>query len=96
MSGVLIIATLRFKDIARYRRYQVGFPAVFAKFDGRVLAADEQPQTLEGDAVDKVVVLHFPSEEAARAFTGSEEYLEISKDRIAGADTSSWQIKAFI
>jgi uncharacterized protein (DUF1330 family) len=96
VSGVLIIATLRFKDIERYRAYQAQFPAVFAKFGGRVLAADEQPQTLEGDAVDKVVVLHFPSEEAAQIFTGSDEYLEISKDRLAGADTSSWQIKAFI
>lgn len=96
MSGVLIIATLRFKDVERYRAYQAAFPAVFAKFDGRALAADEQPQTLEGGAVDKVVVLHFPSEEAARAFTDSEEYQEISKDRIAGADTSSWLVKAFI
>jgi uncharacterized protein (DUF1330 family) len=96
MSGVLIIASLRFKDIAHYRIYEAQFPAVFAKFDGRVLAADEQPQTLGGDAVDKVVVLHFPSEEAAHAFTGSAEYLEISKNRDAGADTTSWQIRAFI
>lgn len=96
MSGVLIIATLRFKDIERYRTYQSAFPAVFAKFDGRALAADEQPQTLEGGTVDKVVVLHFPSEEAARAFTDSAEYQEISKDRSAGAVTTSWLVKAFI
>jgi uncharacterized protein (DUF1330 family) len=96
MSGVLIIATLRFKDIERYRTYQAQFSGVFAKFEGRALAADEQPQTLEGGAVDKVVVLHFPSEEAARAFTDSQEYQEISKDRIAGADTSSWLVKAFV
>lgn len=96
MSSVLVIATLRFKDVDRYRAYQAQFPAVFAQFDGRVLAADEQPQTLEGEGVDKVVVLQFPSEEAARAFTDSKEYHEISKDRIAGADTSSWLVKAFV
>lgn len=96
MSGVLVIATLRFKDVARYRIYQAAFPAVFAKYDGRPLAADEEPQTLEGGGVDKVVVLHFPSEESARAFVDSQEYQEISKDRVAGADTSSWLVKAFI
>lgn len=95
MSSVLVIATLRFKDVSRYRVYQAQFPAVFAQFSGRVLAADEQPQTLEGDAIDKVVVLQFPSEEAARAFTDSAAYREISKDRVAGADTTSWLVKAF-
>ena len=94
MSGWLVIATLRFRDIERYRAYQASFPAVFAKHQGRVLAADETPEPLEGDVVDKVVVMQFPTEDAARAFVNCPEYREISKDRIAGAETNSWLVKA--
>ena len=94
MAGVLVIATLRFKDLSRYRAYQARFPEAFAGSGGSVLAADEQPQLLEGTAVDKVVVMRFDNEMAARAFIESPAYQEISVDRIAGADTSSWMIKA--
>lgn len=94
MSGALIIATLRFTDIERYRAYQARFPAVFQKHEGRVLAADEAPQTLEGGAVDKIVVMQFPNEAAAQAFISCPEYQDISKDRVAGAETTSWLVKA--
>lgn len=95
MNGVLVIAALKFKDMGRYRAYQAAFPAVFGKFSGRVLAADEDVQTVDGSPVDKVVVLQFPSEEEANAFRYSPEYLEILKDRDAGADVSCWMAKAF-
>jgi uncharacterized protein (DUF1330 family) len=35
---------------------------------------------------DKVVLMSFPDEAAFRAWADSPEYLEISKDRKAGAD----------
>ena len=95
MSTVLVIATLKFTDIERYRAYQVAFPAVFGKFNGRILVADEDVQTIDGDAVDKMVVMQFPSEEEANAFRYSPEYLEIMHDRNAGAEVSCWMAKAF-
>lgn len=71
----------------RYRRYQAAFPAVFARYGGEVLVADERPQVLEGDwRGDKVVLLKFADAEAARRFSDSDDYRAISEDRRAGAD----------
>jgi len=83
-----ILAQLRFKDVAAYRRYLAAFPAVFARFDGRVLIADEAPEPLEGDLnQDKVVLLEFPDAEEARRFTNDPEYRAVAADRVQGADT---------
>ncbi len=95
MAAVLVIAKLTFTDVARYRQYQEAFPAAFAGSGGEILAADETPETLSGDHADKVVVLRFPSAEAARAFLDSEAYRQISIDRDAGAVTQSWLVKSF-
>jgi uncharacterized protein (DUF1330 family) len=60
---------------------------VFRKFQGRLLSADENPAVLEGSwNRDKLVLMSFPDEAAFRAWADSPEYLEISKDRKAGAD----------
>jgi uncharacterized protein (DUF1330 family) len=87
---VYVLAQLKFTDRPAYERYRARFSEVFRKFEGKVLAADESPQVLEGawDG-DKVVLLAFPDEAAARAFVFDPEYQEISKDRHAGADTVS-------
>jgi uncharacterized protein (DUF1330 family) len=85
---VYVIAQLKFTDEARYRKYQARFFDVFKNSGGRLLAADEKPAVLEGEwQRDKVVVMSFPEEQQARAFLDSPGYQEISKDRIAGADT---------
>lgn len=83
-----VIAQLSFKDVARYRRYQAAFADAFQGSGGRLLAADEAPALLEGDWFgDKIVVMAFDSEEAARAFLNGPAYQAISADREAGADT---------
>jgi uncharacterized protein (DUF1330 family) len=85
---VYALAQLSFTDVDAYRRYQVRFMDVFRKFEGRLLAADEAPQVTEGNwSGDKVVLMSFPDEAAYEAFARSPEYLEISKDRWAGAET---------
>jgi len=84
---VYVVAQLSFKDRPAYDRYQGRFMGVFRKFDGRLLAADEQPTALEGvwDR-DKVVMMSFPDEEAARNFMESPEYRAIAVDRVKGAE----------
>ena len=84
---VYVVAQLRFTDRPAYNRYQARFMDVFRKFDGRLLIADEKPLTLEGRwDREKLVVMSFTDETAARAFIEAPEYVEISKDRKAGAD----------
>lgn len=93
---VYTIAQLTFTDIDAYRRYQSKFPAVFAKFDAKVLVADEKPAVLEGDwPRDKVVVLAFPDEAEAKRFSDSPEYRDIAKDRVKGADAVVLLVKGF-
>ncbi|NGX98301.1 MAG: DUF1330 domain-containing protein, partial [Candidatus Afipia apatlaquensis] len=61
---------------------------VFKDSGGRLLAADEKPVVLDGEwARDKIVVMSFADEQQARSFLDSPRYQDISKDRIAGADT---------
>ena len=83
---VYVIVQLKMTDRAAYDRYQAQFFDVFKKFEGRLLSADESPAVLEGTwDRDKVVLMSFPGETAFKAWANSPEYLEISKDRKAGA-----------
>jgi uncharacterized protein (DUF1330 family) len=87
LMSVYIIAQLKFTRRDLYDRYQARFFDVFRRFRGRLLVADERPQVPEGTFErDKVVVLEFPDEAAAREFQESAEYAEIAVDRKAGAD----------
>jgi len=93
---VYSIAQLKFTDIEAYRRYQKAFAAVFAKFNAKVLVADEDPVVIEGEwRGDKVVILAFADEAEARRFAASAEYQEIAKDRKAGADAVVLMVKGF-
>ncbi len=83
---VYVIAQLKFTDRAAYDRYQGKFMGVWERYRGRLLAADEHPVVLEGEwDREKVVLLSFPDEAAYREWGESPDYLEISKDRKAGA-----------
>lgn len=85
--SVYAIAQLKITDRATYDRYQAKFMGVMKHFQGRVLAADEKPQVIEGEwDRNKVVLLSFPDEKAFREWADSPEYLEIAKDRKAGSD----------
>jgi uncharacterized protein (DUF1330 family) len=89
-----ILAQLRFKDMNAYRRYQAAFPAVFARFQGRVLVADESPVPLTGVlGWDKVVLLAFPDESEALRFIHSPQYGEIFVDFERGAEATLTLLK---
>lgn len=84
---VYAIAQLRFTDRTAYDRYQARFMEVFLKHRGRLLAADESPEFVEGSSDrEKVVLMSFPDEAAFREWAESPDYQAISVDRRAGAD----------
>ncbi len=86
--AVYVVAQLRFRNEARYRRYRERFAEIFALADGRLLAADERPSLLEGDWFgDKVVLMEFEDDRSAMDFLEGPEYQAISSDRRAGAET---------
>lgn len=93
---VYVIVQLKMTDRSACDRYQARFFDVFKKFNGRLLSADENPTVLEGAwDRDKLVLMSFPDEAAFRAWGQSAEYLEISKDRKAGAQAVVLLAKGF-
>jgi len=84
---VYALAQLTIRDRALYGRYQSRFMDVLKRHKGRLLAADESPRVVEGAwDREKVVLLAFADEAAYRAFAESPDYLDIARDRKAGAD----------
>jgi uncharacterized protein (DUF1330 family) len=83
---VYAIAQLSITDRATYKRYQDRFIDVMKRYQGRLLAADESPQVVEGEwDREKVVLLWFPDEASFWESNNSPEYQEIAKDRKAGS-----------
>ena len=85
---VYVVAQMRFTDRDSYDRYAKDFFAVFMKYDGTVLAADEDPVALEGTYDwEKVVLLSFPSIQALDDWAGSAAYQRISTNRTGGTES---------
>lgn len=82
-----IVAQLSIRDRARYDRYAAAFLPTLQPFGGRLLAADEAPQVMEGDwAREKLVLIAFPDAAAARAWAASPAYQAIAVDRLAASE----------
>lgn len=89
-----ILVQLSFKDVDAYQRYRAKFPAVFSQFDGRIVVADTQPVSLQGNlGRDKVVLLEFRDEQEAKRFFYSPAYREISADFALGAEATFTLLK---
>ena len=94
--SIYILTQQTFVDEARYRKYEAAFPAVFNKFKGTLLVADESPVVLEGKwKMNKVVLMQFANSTDAKAFSTSPEYLAIQADRVAGTSGSVLLLKSF-
>ena len=74
MSAYLI-CTVRVEDPETYKLYTAVTPALIARHGGRFLVRGGPVETLEGPVFgDRLVVVEFPSMEAARALYASPEY----------------------
>ena len=81
---VYALAQITIHDRERYERYVARFAAVFSRFEGRLLAADESPVVLEGEwPHQKVILMSFPDRAALERWAYSPEYREIAQDRVA-------------
>lgn len=94
--AVILIAQLWFKNIDKYRAYQKEFPEIFSRYSGRVLVNDEKPVVLDGEwSGDKIVALEFATKEEAAAFSNDPDYVRISEDRKAGADSIVVMVESY-
>lgn len=81
---VYALAQISIHDRERYHRYVSEFMDVLIKYQGRLLAAHEGPEVIEGEwPYDKVILISFTDRAAFDQWRHSAEYTEISKDRVA-------------
>lgn len=81
-----LIAQVRIHDPAPYKQYAARSPAIIAAYGGRVLARGPAARILEGSSEGiRVVIVEFPSVEAAQRFHSSAEYQEIYPIRAAAS-----------
>lgn len=86
MSAYLL-AQIEVRDRETYRQYTARTPAIIAKHGGRFLVRGGETEILEGEGAGRrIVVLEFPSMEAARAFYYSPEYQQAKEIRTSCAD----------
>lgn len=84
------VANIRIHDQQEYDKYLASVDDVFAKFNGKYLAVDDHPSVLEGEwNYTKAVLISFPSEKDLRDWYESEEYRQILKHRLGGAQCDS-------
>jgi uncharacterized protein (DUF1330 family) len=81
-----VIADAEILDPAKYEEYKKIAPQAITKYGGRYLARGGQTAILEGDwRPNRMVVLEFPSIEAARNFYTSVEYTAARRARAGAA-----------
>jgi uncharacterized protein (DUF1330 family) len=91
-----VILTEAVRDQAGIDAYARAAGASMVSGGASVLAADGQPQVLEGNwHGDRTVVLEFDSVEAARAWYESPEYEKAKPLRQAAADTNAVIVAGF-
>jgi len=91
-----IVAQIEIIDREEYTKYESGFMQIFAKYQGKVLAADEQPQLLEGAwPYTRTVLLEFPSSQAALEWYQSDEYQALAKHRFSSSAANITIVKSF-
>jgi uncharacterized protein (DUF1330 family) len=82
-----LIAQVRVRDPKIYSQYAARTPAIIAKHGGRFLVRGGVTETLEGDTTEgRLVVVEFPSLDAARTFYHFPEYQEARLIRIPVSD----------
>ena len=80
------VANIRMKNPFVYAKYLEKCDEVFAKYDGKYLAVNENPEVLEGEyKYSKVVIIEFKNQNDLKHWYYSRKYQEIVKFRLEGA-----------
>lgn len=80
--SVYIVALITIENRDEYAKYESGFMDVFSKYEGEILAVDENVATLEGEwPHTRTVIVRFPDEEEAKRWYNSSEYQALAQHR---------------
>ena len=76
-------------DMQQYQQYMKLTPAIVEKYGGQFIIRGGDKVVLEGPEIsDRIVMLKFPSIEAARRMYNSDEYQAAIKVRAGAAEAS--------
>lgn len=79
---VYIVGHIDITDRETYAGYEAGFREIFERYDGEVLAVDDDSMMLEGKKRHtRSVIVRFPERAAALAWFHSEAYQELAAIR---------------
>ena len=80
--SIYFIAYITIHDPEEYEKYLEGYDDVFEKYNGKIIAVDDDPTILEGEwPYTRAVVIRFPSEEELKRWYESTEYRSLTKHR---------------
>jgi len=83
---VYLVGHIAIRDRERYGQYEAGFMPILQQYGGRLVAVNDAPETLEGEADGRrLVILSFQDRAAALAWGSSPEYQEIARHRHAAS-----------
>ena len=88
MSAYLV-AQVQIEDRDEYRKYEAGFIQILQRFEGELLAIDDEAQVLEGEwPYTRTVVLRFADADAARRWYDSPDYQTLARHRFRAASAN--------
>ena len=91
-----LIANITVTDPEAFKAYGAKVPAVIAQFGGRYLVRGGAVTAVEGASpFNRLVVLEFPSMDAARGFYNSPEYLAAREARAGVSDFDMLLVEAY-
>lgn len=84
-----VIANVSVEDAAAYEGYRSKTAAIIEQYGGRILVRGGAIEVREGDpGISRLVILEFPSVDAARTFYDSPEYQAILPIRFDTANST--------
>lgn len=84
-----LLAQVQITDCDGFRAYTSAFAPTLVPYGGKVLAADDNAQPVEGTwPAGRVVIIEFDTAEAAHDWYQSDAYQQISAIRRAHSDTA--------
>jgi uncharacterized protein (DUF1330 family) len=85
----IVVTVNRIKDPAAFQEYADKVAPIIAQHGGRYIVSDKSPELREGEfPFARLVVVEFPSIEAARGWYDSPEYQAIIPIRRRGIDAN--------
>ena len=87
---VYFVVCAKMKDTVEYKKYLEKCDEVFAKYNGRYLAVDENFKVIEGkNDSSRIILIEFESESDFNEWYNSKEYQGIVGYRLDGSDCNS-------